>query len=138
MVCRAHCSSLLKLLLILLLSDDSYFDSLLCSFCWSKSLNKYLCLGNLLCSFHFNFWLGTVFISDWGICRLVVLLTILLLQLLLGCLFLWTLLWFFLKKNFKIGCLPAKCMDQSSMGTRWRISMSKSGLYIFKNWSCII
>ena len=87
-VCRAHCRSLLKLLLILLLSDDSYFDSLLCSFCWSKSLNKYLCLGNLLCSFHFNFWLGTVFISDWGICRLVVLLTILLLQLLLGCLFL--------------------------------------------------
>ena len=24
----------------------------------------------------------------------------------------------FKKKKFKIGCLPAKCMDQSSMGTR--------------------
>jgi len=35
----------------------------LLQFSWSKSSNKYLCLGNLLCSFHFYLRLGTIFIS---------------------------------------------------------------------------
>jgi len=35
----------------------------LLQFSWSKSSNKYLCLGNLLCSFHFYLRFGTIFIS---------------------------------------------------------------------------
>ncbi|KAL0304415.1 UNVERIFIED_CONTAM: Pentatricopeptide repeat-containing protein [Sesamum radiatum] len=34
-------------------------------FPWSEPSNKYVCVGNLLCSIHIYIWLGAVFVSDW-------------------------------------------------------------------------
>lgn len=44
---------------------------MICSFCvtlqfpWPEPSNKYLCLGDLFCDFHFYSWLGTVLVLDW-------------------------------------------------------------------------
>ncbi|KAJ1378633.1 RmlC-like jelly roll fold [Sesbania bispinosa] len=34
-------------------------------FSWSEPGNKYRCLGNLFCSFHFHIWFGIIFIPHW-------------------------------------------------------------------------
>jgi len=42
-------------------------------FSWSEPCNKYLCLGNLLCNFHFNCWFGIICIPHWkyaGSCQI--------------------------------------------------------------------
>lgn len=41
------------------------FHCLLLQFSWTEPSHKYLCLGNLLCSFYIYIRIGAIFVSHW-------------------------------------------------------------------------